>query len=234
MAPCQPVVEILAELAIADHLPQVTPGRGHHTNIHGNLSGFADPANHALLEDAEDLGLGLERQVTHFVEQQRSAVCSPEHARSRLAGPGERSPRVAEQLGLGQLLGQRGAVEGDVLPVPAAGVVDQSREQLLARAALTPDQHRRGSGRVPPGQADLTANRGRVADDAVLRPPRSGVPGGARCQGPSRPVLIRSTVRGQEVGGIGQDPRGQGQQGRYARSTRSLFVVDGMTWTDCA
>ena len=56
----------------------------------------------------------------------------------------EGAPRVAEELRLQQRLRERAAVLRDELPRPARPVgVDEPREQLLARAGLAEEQHRR-------------------------------------------------------------------------------------------
>ena len=57
--------------------------------------------------------------------------------------PGEGAALVAEQLALHQVLGHRGAVDGDeAAGAPLALEVDGARRQLLAGARLAGDQHR--------------------------------------------------------------------------------------------
>ena len=85
-----------------------------------------------------------ERQLADLVEKQRAAMRQLETARLARVGAGERALLVAEQLGLEQRLGNRGAVDGDERPVVArAERVQRAREQLLAGAALALEQHRR-------------------------------------------------------------------------------------------
>ena len=61
----------------------------------------------------------------------------------RSRGVGEGAPLVAEQLALDQPVGDRGAVDGDEGTLAARPqIVDGPRDQLLAGAALAPDQHR--------------------------------------------------------------------------------------------
>ena len=72
-----------------------------------------------------------------------------EHAGAVGDRAGERAARVAEQLGLDEVVGQRGAIqraERAMTPRPAA--VNRARDQFLAAAALAVDQHgkRRGRG----------------------------------------------------------------------------------------
>ena len=84
----------------------------------------------------------------NFVEEQR-ARCPASSSEALLARvrAGERAALVAEQLGLEQRFGNRGAVDRDERLVGAgAGVVNAAREQLLARARLADEQHGRPTG----------------------------------------------------------------------------------------
>ncbi len=59
-------------------------------------------------------------------------------------GAGERAPRVAEELGFEQRLGDRAAIDGDKRPRRARAVaVNRAGHQLLARAAFAEDEHGR-------------------------------------------------------------------------------------------
>ena len=70
-------------------------------------------ARHALLQEAQQLGLQRERHVADLVEEQRAAVGGLELARGLLGGAGEGARLVAEQLAFEQLLGNGRAVDGD-------------------------------------------------------------------------------------------------------------------------
>ena len=69
--------------------------------------------------------------------------CASSKRPTRLAmAPGERALGVAEELGLGQRLGNGGGVEGDEPLIGArAVVVNGPRDQLLAGAGLALNQH---------------------------------------------------------------------------------------------
>jgi hypothetical protein len=59
-------------------------------------------------------------------------------------GAGERAARVSEELGFQQRLGQRATILGDEgLAAARSVVVDEPREELLARSRLSRQQHRR-------------------------------------------------------------------------------------------
>ena len=76
---------------------------------------------------------------------------------------------MAEQLGLDQLVGNRGAVHLHERAVaPQALAMDRARHQLLADAALAPDQHGGVGRRRLLNRAAHRGQRRRVADDLVL------------------------------------------------------------------
>ena len=101
-------------------------------------------------QNAEQLGLAVERHLADFVEEQRAGVGLLEQAGVVGVGPGERALLVAEELALHQVAGNRGAVDREHRPVAAgAGPVDGPGDQLLARAAFAADQHAAGG----PGDA---------------------------------------------------------------------------------
>jgi hypothetical protein len=70
----QPVVEVLAERAVGDHARQVPVGGRDHPRVHGDLAPAADPLDHPLLEEPEQLRLQAERQVADLVQEQCPAV----------------------------------------------------------------------------------------------------------------------------------------------------------------
>ncbi len=89
------------------------------------------------------------------------------------AGPaivcaGEGALFVTEDLALEQRLGNRGAVDGHERERRArAQLVDGLRDELLARARLAPDEHRRRRRRRLLDHAIERSNAGAVADDAA-------------------------------------------------------------------
>ena len=108
------------------------------------LSGVTAPdaVDLALLQHAEQLGLHGERDLRHLVEDQGAAGGHLEPPGPAPHRAGEGAALVAEQLGLHEGLGQRGAVDGDEgAALPRARVVDEASEHLLARARLALDEH---------------------------------------------------------------------------------------------
>ena len=80
---------------------------------------LADGQHLALLDDAEELGLELERQLADLVEKQGPAAGGAHQAGVGLAGAGEGAAHVAEELALDELRADRRAVDGDELAAAA-------------------------------------------------------------------------------------------------------------------
>src|SRR6185295_19640284 len=126
----------------------------------------AEAAELALLQDAQQLHLGGRRHLADLVEEQRPAIGELEAALAPIGGAGERALFVAEDLALEQRLGNRGAVDRDERKAGArAELMDGLRDQFLAGARLTRDEHRcAGRRRLLDDLVDLPHLRA-VADD---------------------------------------------------------------------
>jgi hypothetical protein len=95
----EPVVQVLAEALVLHELGEILVGRGHDAHVDADGTRAAHALELALLQDAEDLGLGHRRQVRHLVEEEGAAVGQLE---APLLGPGrprEGALLVAEELG---------------------------------------------------------------------------------------------------------------------------------------
>ncbi len=103
----EPVEEVLAERALAHRLPEVHVGRGDDPDVHGDGAGAAEALDLALLQRAQELGLEVDAQAAHLVEEQRAAVGQLELAGLARVGAGEGALLVAEQLRLEQGVGDR-------------------------------------------------------------------------------------------------------------------------------
>ena len=129
---------------------------------------LADPLDLAFLQRAQQLGLQRQRHRRDFVDEERALVRQLEPADARLHGAGERALDVAEELGLGETLGNRRGVERDeMLIVARAVVVNRPRDQLLAGAGLALDQHRAVHRRDELERREDAAHRRAAADDVV-------------------------------------------------------------------
>ena len=100
------------------------------------------PLELAFLQDAEELGLELERDLAHFVEKDGPPVGELEPTDLVRDRAGEGALLMPEQLALDQTGGDGGAVELDEgLVIPTAQAVDRAGDELLPGAGLALNQH---------------------------------------------------------------------------------------------
>ena len=145
------VIEILAEAAGAHRVAQVLARRRDQRDVGRLALRGAEPAHRLILEDLQELGLDALRQEAHFIQQQGAAMRRLEQAGFGLTRVGEGSALEAEELGLEEGLGNRGAVDLDERPRCAgAGPVKGASQEPLARAGLPQDQERRKPAPLDP------------------------------------------------------------------------------------
>src|SRR5215471_9119128 len=96
----QAVVQIAPEGSLFDHLLQVPVSSRNHAYIHLLSARAAQPLKLALLQDAQQFGLQVERNVTHFIQKQGSFICQLESSWLSHDGAGEGAFFVPEQLTL--------------------------------------------------------------------------------------------------------------------------------------
>ena len=151
----EPVIEVLAETAGADRVEQVLARRRDQRDVGGLALRGAEPPHRLVLEDLQELGLDAGRQEAHLVEEERAAVGRLEETGLGLTRIGEGPALEAEQLGLEEGVGNRGAVDLDERSRRAgAGPVQGAREEPLARAGLPQDQERRKPAALDPVRED--------------------------------------------------------------------------------
>ena len=126
---------------VADGALEVLVGGRDDAGVGTDGLAAADAGELALLEDAQQLRLEVERHVGDLVEEERARRRGLELADAALDGAGEGAALVAEQLALEQLVGNRRAVDGDEGSAPVGVVVDGAGDQLLAGAGLALDEH---------------------------------------------------------------------------------------------
>ena len=99
------------------------------------------PLEAAVLQDAQQAHLRRQRQLTYFVEQQRTAVGPLEPSLTTLGRSRERPLLVAEELGVDQLGRNRAAVDAmeGTAGAPRRGV-NGARDHFLARSGLAEQQ----------------------------------------------------------------------------------------------
>ena len=213
------VVEIFTELALGDQLVDVAMGRGHEPHVEGDELAPAQAANLVLLEDAEQIDLGLGGHLADFVEEERAPLGHLEPAGLAPGRAAEGPFLVAEQLALDQAFGQCPDVGGDEWPGPApAQVVDGAGHQLLARAAFPLDQ----DGQV--GIGDLADAREHLADGGALADHFRELAGGGQPFA-QQPVLLAQAVVLESLHAPGARasrgrPAWRGNRGRPGASPR--------------
>jgi len=138
----QAVEQVGAETPRAHLRREIAVGRGDQPHVDRLRVDRAQRPHLALLDRAEQLRLEPERQLAHLVEEQRAPLRGAEQTLGVAHRAGERAAQVAEQLALDHALGQRPAVDRHEGPAAARrGLVDRTRQELLAGAALGLDQH---------------------------------------------------------------------------------------------
>ena len=102
----------------------------------------------AVLQHAQNLGLGVHAHGGDLVQEERAAVGDFKEAFLGGDGRGECALDVAEERGFKQLAGHGAGVDGDEGLVFARRVgVDGLGDELLAGAAFALDEHRGAAGR---------------------------------------------------------------------------------------
>ena len=92
----------------------------------------------------QELGLKRQGQVADLVQKEAAAVGLFDQPGLVPEGPGERPAGMAEKLALQEMVGNGPAVDGDErAPASLPAVMDGPGDELLARAALAVDKHRR-------------------------------------------------------------------------------------------
>src|SRR5882672_667747 len=96
----EPVVEVLAELALDHRLLEVTIGGGDHPSVDVDQFVTTDPRELEVLEDVEQLGLETERELGDLVEVDRAGLRELELPCLPPMRTGEGALLVTEELGL--------------------------------------------------------------------------------------------------------------------------------------
>src|SRR5260370_31600400 len=90
------IIEIQAEATATRFHDEIAVGTGDDANADPLDSPGSYLLDFALLQGAQELGLYPEWKLTHFVEHQRSAICTREETLARLVGAGKRASPAPE------------------------------------------------------------------------------------------------------------------------------------------
>jgi hypothetical protein len=138
----QPIEQVFPESPGGDRRFRIAVAGGDHSHVDAaNRLVAADPLHLAGFEKSEQQRLQPRAHLADLVEEHRSSVRLLEQACSVAIGAGETAPHMPEELALEQGVRHPGAVDGHhPRSGAAASGVQQSRDDLFARAAFARDQ----------------------------------------------------------------------------------------------
>jgi len=109
----QSIIEVGAEGAFFDHLPQVLCACGNNSNVNRKGGCRAEWSYGLFLKDAKKLRLQLNGYLAYFIEKDCPAVSSSEETKRTVNSAGKSTFRMAEQLALEELACKCCAIDGD-------------------------------------------------------------------------------------------------------------------------
>src|SRR5262249_54531315 len=149
-------------------LRQLAVGGSDHADVHADRPCPAQSLELLLLQHAQELGLQLEREVAHLVEEERAAVRELEATDLLRNAPRERAAPIAEEPAREQARRDARASPLDQRPPPAAAaILDRPGDGPLGGPRLAEDEYG-GLGRCH--DVDLFQNlsqRRTLSDDVV-------------------------------------------------------------------
>ena len=168
----QTVVEVFAEMAVADSGYEVDIGGGDDTDVDFERSGGAYGDDFSIFKYAEQLDLHGQWEFADFVEEDGAAVGFFEVAFAVFVGAGESTFDMAEEFAFDGSFGDGTTVDGNKATAlfgmfAEAVFVDDAREDVFAHAAFAGDEDAEvGWGNLN-GFVDGHEKLRIVADDAV-------------------------------------------------------------------
>src|SRR5581483_898566 len=164
----QPIEKVFAEAAFFDRLLQINVRRCNDPDIDLDLLRSAEPHKTAVLQDAQDLGLHVDRHGADLVEEQRALVRDFEEALLGGDGRGEGTALVPEERGFEQVRGNGAGVYRDEWLVAAWRVgVDSFSDELLAGSALALNQDGGAAWRDLGDEVEQPEHHVAFADDVL-------------------------------------------------------------------
>ena len=137
----QAVKEVHAEVALAHRLLDVAGRRGNDARPDGHDDARSEAFHLLVLDQTQQLGLPVERQLVDAVEIDDAFAGHLEASRPCQRGVGEGAPFVSEQLRLDERRHQAGAIDDDEGLLPAiAELVQRAGDQILADAGFAGDE----------------------------------------------------------------------------------------------
>src|SRR6266481_784339 len=138
---------IAAIFSVRDHLFEIAIRRSNQPDVDFSRHGAAQALEFTLLENPQELGLDLNWDVSHLIQEQSAFVGKFETADFLCNRSGKGSSVVAKEFAFQQIKRDSGAVQFDVrTSTTRADVVNRMRDELLACACLTLNQYSRRRG----------------------------------------------------------------------------------------
>ena len=169
-----PKQEILPEFARRHHRLEIPMRGADDPHIDRERLVFTDTTDLAALEHTQQSGLERLRQLPDLVEEERAAIGHLEEPGAVVVGAGKGPLAMAEKFAFDELLRQGTAVDGhERAGRPTAQLMDGPSHELLARARLAADEHRRLGGSHPRDELTHAVESGRASDEpgSPFRPP---------------------------------------------------------------
>ena len=113
------VEKVFPEMPGSDPFVQIAIGGADKTDIHRNGMIAPHPGHLLALQDSQQLGLKMRRDIADFIEEKRPVVGQLELAFMILFGIGKSPLHITEQLALEQAFGQSPHVHAQHRLVPA-------------------------------------------------------------------------------------------------------------------
>jgi len=140
----------------------------HDPYIGSERSGRAQGFVFAFLKHAKEFRLHGRRNIADLIEKNGPAGGKGEFSGLVFFCIGKCAGAIAEELGLEQGIGQRGAIDGDKRPGgPARELVQRFGDKFLSSPAFSADQYRRGRARDLRQDRENFAHRGAPAHHGV-------------------------------------------------------------------
>src|ERR1700722_15764310 len=137
-----------------------------HPHIGMDRSRTAQTLELSLLEDAKNLGLQFQRKIADLVQEQSASVSPFESSDTSCHRSGVGATLVTEQFAFQQTCGNGGAIHLNKRAFRSiAALVNGFRNQFLASACFSIDQHRGVGGGHDPYHPEHSVESVAVTDD---------------------------------------------------------------------
>jgi hypothetical protein len=136
------IIQIRTKFFLLNQLPQILIRGGDHPHIDRNYAAASQPLDLLFLEDAQEFGLEFEREISDFIEKQRSSVGSLKAPHGLCNGTGKSAALMSEKFTFEQCTRNRRAINRHEAVLPAwAGVVNPLCDDFFAAARFALNQN---------------------------------------------------------------------------------------------